>query len=208
MACDSNNMQLVCRRVHRILTGPRARRSERLDPDYVHQVWDALDRSVDEFDSIRREPPAPPYRSQEEVQRYADSWLIYCMEAHYAILRAIEDRITRMDAVFSSRGTSNSPNSGSPPTNEQHAELSRLQRLLETARTKCELTARHVANIARRQLGTPLFEWDANHVQQGLYLAATFLVTNPDAQDLVVSCIQALNESRFAVSKAGDRSQE
>lgn len=204
----ADDAQLVCRRVHRILTGPRARRSERLDSDYVHQVWDALDRSIDEFDSIRREPPAPPYRSQEEVQRYADSWLIYCMEAHYAILRAIEDRISRMDAAFSSRGTSSSSHSPSLQTNEQQAELSRLQRLLETARTKCELTARHVANIARRQLGTPLFEWDANHVQQGLFLAATFLVGNPDAQDLVVSCVQALNESRIAVSKAGARSQE
>lgn len=142
------------------------------------------------------------------MHRYADSWLIYCMEVLHCILSALEDRVARAEAVLSSLASSNSPHSGSPPQSEQHSELSRLQRLLEIAKTKCDLTARHVANIARRQLGTPLFEWDANHVQQGLFLAASVLVANPDTQDLVADCIQAMIESRIAVSKAGDHSQE
>lgn len=61
--------------VHASLTGKEARRRELVNVDKIHNSWDFLDQTWDQFDSIKAESPAEPYRHREEAVAFADSWV-------------------------------------------------------------------------------------------------------------------------------------
>lgn len=77
------NLSAVCRHIHTVLTGPKARRSaEGLDEDGLRDIWEGLERSWDEFEVVRRKGLGSTGFSigSEDLDRFVSSWQVYIFE--------------------------------------------------------------------------------------------------------------------------------
>ncbi|BEI87789.1 uncharacterized protein CcaverHIS019_0105070 [Cutaneotrichosporon cavernicola] len=197
---------LACRRIHAVLSGAKARKRDLPDVEQLHSIWESLDQSWEEFDNLKNEPSATPYREHDEVASFADGWKMSVFEAQNAILRQLEERLERLQAKSTRIDSSSLP--PSPRSNDLVTDLNQLRHLHELARTRCEIKMSRVMDIIRGHLGAQMFEWDASLVRDGTYQAAMMLVATGGSDDDVSVCLQALNESRWAHSKSWERSQD
>lgn len=69
------DLQLICRRIHAVVSGAKARRRDLPDVEQLHTIWESLEKSWDEFEALKTEPSAAPFREAEEAVRFADSWV-------------------------------------------------------------------------------------------------------------------------------------
>lgn len=122
------------------------------------------------------------------------------------MLKALEDRLERLEAVAAGGSGNNSASrsrSASPVMNRANipGEINRLSQLVTIAKSKCEIRSRQIVDIVRFHLGSPFFEWDASHVRDGTYWAAVALARDGGKDEDVALCLQALNEGRWAFTK-------
>lgn len=190
--------------------------------EQLHAIWESLEQSWDEFENLKSEPGATPFRERDEVIRYADGWVsslsachlltsqkISLFEAQNIIRKHLKDRLDRLQTKSSSMGSDDANSQPpSPLSSDLSSDIAQLGHLLELARTRCEIKINQVTAIIRRHLGAQLFEWDASLVRDGMYHAAMLLARNGGSDDDVNVCLQALNECRWAHSKSSERSQE
>lgn len=74
------NLSNVCRRIHTLLTGPKARRNPAgiLDENGLRDVWEGLERCWDEFEAVRRSGLGNI--GGMDVDRFVSSWQIFIFE--------------------------------------------------------------------------------------------------------------------------------
>jgi hypothetical protein len=74
----------MCRRIHAVLTGPKARRSpaDSLDENGLRDVWEGLERCWDDFEAVRRTGLGAGGISigAIDVDRFVSSWQIFIFE--------------------------------------------------------------------------------------------------------------------------------
>lgn len=122
---------------------------------------------------------------------------IHVFQAHNVILRVLEGRLAHEVAAVGAQGTPS--RSVLPVTaNAQHRDLTRLRHLVETARNKCDVKARQVMDIVQTHVCTECVEWDDNRVLDGTYYAAQILAREGGTVEEVATCLQAINQSRWA----------
>lgn len=68
-------LAIACRLIHRALTGPRARKKERVEASLLHEAWEALERCWEEFEAIRWGGTTTSNVNEEELIRFADGWV-------------------------------------------------------------------------------------------------------------------------------------
>lgn len=78
------NLSSVCRHIHTVLTGPKARRHhvDGLDEDGLRDAWEGLERCWDEFEAVRRNGIGAGGISfaLEDVDRFVSSWQVFIFE--------------------------------------------------------------------------------------------------------------------------------
>jgi hypothetical protein len=67
--------QVACRLIHKALTGPKARRQERVNKKLMNDAWEALECCWEEFESLRYDAPANNFLQQDDIIRFADGWV-------------------------------------------------------------------------------------------------------------------------------------
>ncbi|GMK59564.1 hypothetical protein CspeluHIS016_0801700 [Cutaneotrichosporon spelunceum] len=206
MVAASVQFALTCRRIHAVLSGAHARKRSLPDAEQLRSIWDALERSWDEFESLKNDPVATPFGGHDEVTSFADGWKISVFQAQNAIRKQLEDRLEHLQTSRARADASSLP--PSPTSHDLVSDFNQLRHLHELARTRCEIMMSRVTDIVRRHNGAPMFEWDASLVRDGTYQAAMLLVATGGSNDDVSLCLQVLNESRWAYSKSWERSQD
>jgi len=189
----------ICRQVHAALTGPKARQSNDIDEERLHDAWDALDQCWKDFDGLRQFGTSPIVQA-EDVERFIDGWQIFIFECHNVIREALKQRLvsrTAPDTSFLSDAHA--------MTRTRRYET--LVRLHTKATTRCNEVVRHIVSILRRNLGTPFFQYDAKLIRDGCFFAGFLLASESGSNDDVETCLQALSEMRWAFSKSDEREQ-
>lgn len=78
------NLSSVCRHIHAVLTGPKARRIhvDSLDEDGLRDVWEGLERCWDEFETVRRTGigAGGVNFALEDVDRFVSTWQVFIFE--------------------------------------------------------------------------------------------------------------------------------
>lgn len=144
--------------------------------------------------------------SSSFVPDLADRQKVNVFTAQNAIRSQLEGRLERLQAKGRRADGSSQP--PSPLSSDLISDLNQLRHLHELARTRCEIKMSQVTDVIRRHLGAQMFEWDASLVRDGTYQAAMLLVATGGSDDDVSVCLQAMNEGRWAHSKALEHSQE
>ena len=67
----------VCRDVHAVLTGPKARQREEVDEDGLQDAWDTLERCWRELDGLRHFGTYGIVQA-DDVERFIDGWQVSC----------------------------------------------------------------------------------------------------------------------------------
>jgi hypothetical protein len=67
--------KLACRRIHAVLSSSKARKRDLPDVEQLHVIWESLEQSWEEFENLKSEPAATPFRERDEVMRFADGWV-------------------------------------------------------------------------------------------------------------------------------------
>ncbi|KAL7421552.1 hypothetical protein Q5752_003321 [Cryptotrichosporon argae] len=204
MATAPIRLALACRLIHKALTGPRARRRDKVAPEELNDAWEALENVMEEFESVKylgaRDTPA--YHQTDELIRFAEGWKIFTFEAQNVVRTTLEERLAKLEqdtGAFVS--DPNSPDA-------RLGERTTLAHLVDIARAKCDAQTRMVVDIVRARVGTSFFEWDASLVRDGTYYAAMQLARAGGSDDDVALCLRAINEVRWAHAKSVERSAE
>lgn len=175
-------LALACRLVHRALTGPKARKSAHADSSALHEAWSIIDGCWEEFDSLRNKAQLLSFISRDDLHRFCDGWMIFLFECelsipsqpisltdsefsdtlptlvlftgHSVIREALYERFSKL--LHSPR--SDVSHEAPPP----ELEINRLHAISEG---KCVAMARSMITIIWRNLGGPLFKFDAGLVR-------------------------------------------
>ncbi|TFK42735.1 hypothetical protein BDQ12DRAFT_623993 [Crucibulum laeve] len=223
------NLSGVCRKIHTVLTGPKAmRRAEEhglIDANGMREIWRELDHCWQEFNSLQRDAANDDHPAiRMNTERFVAGWQIFIFECHNIIREALKQHIasapTQVSYPASSRPSSHSSTS-SPylPPLHLHAIAAR----------KCTSLLPSIINIIKRQLGSSgLFKWDAGLVRDGCffagYLAASMdgdaIYTSVDdrysksedqihfaTEEAITICVSALTEMNWAYSKTEEREE-
>ncbi|KAL1413541.1 hypothetical protein Q8F55_001315 [Vanrija albida] len=209
MASASVRLALACRMIHGALTGPKARRTEKVNGNEIRQIWEALEQSWEEFESLKHESANAPFRQTDEVVYFSDAWKVYLFEAQHVIRKQLEERLERLESKPTGAFlTDANSRSTSPVASESETEILTLRHLLDIARHKCDDKVRNIVDSLRGHITTSFFEWDASMVRDGTFYTAQYLAKEGGTDDDIALCIQGLNEMRWCHAKAVDRSQE
>ncbi|KAI0374770.1 hypothetical protein BV20DRAFT_934666 [Pilatotrama ljubarskyi] len=184
----------VCREVHAVLTGPKARHRDDLDEEKLQDAWDTLDRCWRDLDNLRQWGTRGIVQA-EDVERFIDGWQIFLFESHNVIREALKQRLVALpvqDATFMGE-------SG------RSRKSDTIVRLHMKANSRCHTAVRHVVSILRRNLGTPFFQFDAALVRDGCFFAGFLLASESGTREEVEICLRALSEMRWAFSKNIER---
>ncbi|TXT15729.1 hypothetical protein VHUM_00232 [Vanrija humicola] len=209
MASASVRLALACRMIHGALTGPKARRNEKVNGNEIRQIWEALEQSWEEFESLKHESANAPFRQTDEVVYFSDAWKVYLFEAQHVIRKQLEERLEALETK--PRGaflTDANSRSASPVASESETEILNLRHLLDIARHKCDEKVRNIVDSLRLHISSSFFEWDASMVRDGTYYTAQYLAKEGGSDEDIALCIQGLNEMRWCHAKAVERSQE
>ncbi|KAG8746510.1 hypothetical protein FRC10_004644 [Ceratobasidium sp. 414] len=187
----------ACRQIHAALTGPKAKRKEDVNEPGLKDAWEALGRSWEEFEGLRHVGPVGIIQT-EDTERFVNGWQIFIFECHNIIReslkqRMIEHRRTR-DAAFVV----------DPEVNHEPL-LAKLTRLHSIAEGKCHDVAGQIVTLIRRHLGSSFFQYDASLVRDGCFYAGLCLARDSGTEEDIRTCVQALEEMRWAFSKSEER---
>ncbi|KAG1790981.1 uncharacterized protein HD556DRAFT_1241415 [Suillus plorans] len=214
----------VCRAVHAVLTGPRARRRTdagvAIREDSLVEIWDGLERCWEDFESLRRGAGGigtvgGGLVRGEDVERFVSGWQVFIFECLNIIREALRQRI-----VNQTKGSPDS-NGRSPPADRA------LCRMLAQATRRCRLVLPRVIAILKRHLAVPssgFFAHDAGLIRDGCYYAALLLAQgdvdqdadsdlkgddglawDADAEDGVDVCLRALGEIGWIYANSEER---
>jgi hypothetical protein len=74
------HLSAVCRKVHAVLTGPRATRraddGAGINSEGMSEVWDGLDRCWEEFNTVRNGGMGVSEEGAVEVERFVSGWQV------------------------------------------------------------------------------------------------------------------------------------
>ncbi|TFK29783.1 hypothetical protein FA15DRAFT_581325 [Coprinopsis marcescibilis] len=223
-------LNAICRRIHSVLTGPKAaRRAEEhnlIDAHGMREIWRDLDHCWSEFRAIRHnaasnEDPA----SRCDTERYACAWQIFIFECHNVIRETLKQY---MSASSQSRSRPSSHSSSSSPyMTPDHLQL--------VATRKCLALLPQVISILQFCLSsTPYsdrsgtFTWDSGLVRDGCFYAGYLTASTDDevlsplnaerdeqdfplgpltADEGVMVCLAVLSTMRWSYSKSEDREE-
>ncbi|KAI0748006.1 hypothetical protein C8Q80DRAFT_1336908 [Daedaleopsis nitida] len=188
----------VCRDVHAVLTGPKARQRDDIDEDSLQDAWDMLERCWRDLEGLRQFG-AYDIVQMEDVERFIDGWQIFLFESHNVIREALKQRLVALPVQETAGYLSESH----PSSRTRKSDT--IFRLHMKANTKCHTVVRHVVTILRRNLGTPFFQYDAALVRDGCFFAGFLLAGESGSRDDVEVCLTALSEMRWAFSKNDER---
>ncbi|CUA75867.1 Protein Ycf2 (chloroplast) [Lotus japonicus] [Rhizoctonia solani] len=187
----------ACRQIHAALTGPKAKRKEDVNERGLKDAWEALSRSWEEFEGLRHVGPVGIIQT-EDTERFVNGWQIFIFECHNIIReslkqRMIEHRRTRDAAFIVDPDVSHEP------------LLAKLTRLHAIAEGKCQDVAGQIVTLIRRHLGSSFFQYDASLVRDGCFYAGLCLARDSGTEEDIRTCVQALEEMRWAFSKSEER---
>ncbi|QRW17673.1 Fungal Zn(2)-Cys(6) binuclear cluster domain [Rhizoctonia solani] len=187
----------ACRQIHAALTGPKAKRKEDVNEPGLKEAWEALSRSWEEFEGLRHVGPVGIIQT-EDTERFVNGWQIFIFECHNIIReslkqRMIEHRRTRDAAFIVDPDVSHEP------------LLAKLTRLHSIAEGKCQDVAGQIVTLIRRHLGSSFFQYDASLVRDGCFYAGLCLARDSGTEEDIRTCVQALEEMRWAFSKSEER---
>ncbi|CEL55161.1 hypothetical protein RSOLAG1IB_01169 [Rhizoctonia solani AG-1 IB] len=187
----------ACRQIHAALTGPKAKRKEDVNERGLKEAWEALSRSWEEFEGLRHVGPVGIIQT-EDTERFVNGWQIFIFECHNIIReslkqRMIEHRRTRDAAFIVDPEVSHEP------------LLAKLTRLHSIAEGKCQDVAGQIVTLIRRHLGSSFFQYDASLVRDGCFYAGLCLARDSGTEEDIRTCVQALEEMRWAFSKSEER---
>ncbi|KAL7409829.1 hypothetical protein BDY24DRAFT_401974 [Mrakia frigida] len=198
----------ACRLIHQALTGPKARRKDRVDSGLLKQAWESLESCWEEFHHFRSEGGEGDELGSlktRDMVRFCDGWQIFMYECHSVIREALADRVTNLlETVNAPRLQSMDSDTSSISA----ANLLEAQRLHAIAESKCYNLARLVVIIVKRNLGTRFFGYDASLVRDGVYYAASILAVDGGSSSDINACLAAFDEMRWAFSKTYERTEK
>lgn len=206
----------VCRAIHAVLTGPRARRRTdagvAIREDSLVEIWDGLEQCWEDFESLRRGAGGigtvgGGLVRGEDVERFVSGWQVFIFECLNVIREALKQRID-------SHGNST-------PTDRA------LSRLHAQATRRCRIVLPRVIAILKRHLAVTssgFFAHDAGLIRDGCFFAALLLAQGDldqdadsdlkgedgltwdvDAEDGVDVCLRALGEIGWIFANSHER---
>ena len=212
----------VCRAVHAVLTGPRARRRTEagvaIRENSIVEIWDGLEQCWEDFESLRRGAGGigtvgGGLIRGEDVERFVSGWQVFIFECLNVIREALKHRM-------------NSQTKGSPDPNGSHSADRGLCRLYAQATRRCRVVLPRVIAILKRHLAVPssgFFAHDVGLIGDGCFFAALLLAQgdldqedcdlkgedglpwDADIEDGVDACLRALGEIGWIFSNSNDR---
>ncbi|RPD66016.1 hypothetical protein L226DRAFT_454081 [Lentinus tigrinus ALCF2SS1-7] len=187
----------LCRDVHAVLTGPKARQRDDIDEDAIQDAWEVLDRAWRDLDGLRQFG-AYGIVQVEDIERFIDGWQIFLFESHNVIREALKQRLVALPVQETAFLPESHPSARSRKSDT-------ILRLHMKANAKCHAVVRHVVTILRRNLGSPFFQYDAALVRDGCFFAGFLLAGESGTKEDVEVCLTALSEMRWAFSKNDER---
>ncbi|KAI0341856.1 hypothetical protein BDW22DRAFT_1358742 [Trametopsis cervina] len=185
----------VCRTINAALTGPMARRTDRVKEDVLKKAWAGLAKCWTDLDSLRSADPGGII-DRENLHRFVHGWQIFIFECHNRIRESLRQRLVPASAIV--------PQVVESPGDTGHA-LQQVYALHEQSIALCHSVALDVLNIIKENLGTTFFQYDASLVRDGCFFAAIILADKFGASEEVEACIRAMNEMRWLFSKSKER---
>ncbi|KAH7929778.1 hypothetical protein BV22DRAFT_1002173 [Leucogyrophana mollusca] len=221
----------VCRAVHAVLTGPRARlRADAgvaIREDSLVEIWEGLERCWDDFEALRRGAVGVGTVGGgvirgEDVERFVSGWQVFIFECHNVIREALKQRIVAQSPHASPAMHARS----SLPANPS-SDYGAVLRMHAQATQRCRTALPRVLSILKRHLAVPssgFFSNDAGLVRDGCFYAAMLLAQggleedadldikcedgqswDADVEDGVDICVRALGEMDWVYAKSNER---
>ena len=157
----------ACRQIHRALTGPKARRNERVNGEHLKEAWESLESCFEEFQEFKADEGDMEIGilKARDVERFCDGWQCFLFECHAVIREALADRITQAEQAIESSRVHEMGLDGSSVRTASAGNLADLRRLHAIAESKCYTLAEIIIIIVRRNLGSRFFAYDASLVR-------------------------------------------
>jgi hypothetical protein len=174
----------ACRLIHRALTGPKARRNERVNGEHLKSAWEALEACFEEFQEFRVDEAdmESGILKKRDIERFCDGWQCFLFECHSVIREALSDRITQLEQVVETgRLQAIAPETDTVRIASADNLLA-LRRLHAIAESKCYTLAKLMIIIVKRNLGSRFFAYDASLVRG----QSSFLLSLHDLEVLTV----------------------
>lgn len=170
----------ACRQIHRALTGPKARRNERVNGDHLKDAWESLESCFQEFQEFKTDETDKEIGilKARDVERFCDGWQCFLFECHSVIREALSDRITHVQQIVDSARVLETGHDGSSVRLASEDNLADLERLHAIAESKCYALAHEIILIVKRNLGSRFFAYDASLVRDGVYYASSILAVD------------------------------
>ncbi|KAA1474871.1 hypothetical protein DENSPDRAFT_782374, partial [Dentipellis sp. KUC8613] len=182
----------ACRKIHAILTGPKARLQDTLDEDSLQEVWRVLIKSWDDFDALR-DLGVVGMVQQEDTERYIQGWQMFIFECYNVIREALRQR-TIVHANKQQKDVG---------SNTMTQDVT--ARWLKIADAKCHEMVVPIVEMIRRNMDTPFLEYDTTLARDGCFFAAFLLASETDNYEDARLCLRALHQMRWAYSKLEER---
>ncbi|KAF9532331.1 hypothetical protein CPB83DRAFT_759588 [Crepidotus variabilis] len=219
----------ICRRIHTVLTGPRAtRRAEDhglVDANGMREIWRDLDRCWQELLALKQLPVELEGSARRlELNQYVDSWRIFIFECHNVIREGLKHFASSPGSQSGYVDPSTSrPSSAAPYLSPQHLHGVATRRCIALLPAVIRILRSHSPRDHSDLPG--VFRWDAGLVKDGCffagYLAASIdrdVLDTPGEEDkrsdgplsvdeAVSICLDALAVMRWAYSKSEEREE-
>ncbi|KAF8078106.1 hypothetical protein FPV67DRAFT_1405405 [Lyophyllum atratum] len=175
-------LSAVCRKVHTVLTGPKAtRRAEEhglIDAHGMREIWEDLDRCWQQFDIMRRSGSS----EQESLDReqFISAWQVsrFIPRADNIIRESLKQCMSRSSdhsaqTMFSGGSPSrpSSHSSSSPYLSPHHLHAIATRQCLSLLPRVLRIIKFHLAQDERGLDRGGLFKWDAGLVRDGCFFA-------------------------------------
>ncbi|KAF7972097.1 hypothetical protein HWV62_18914 [Athelia sp. TMB] len=224
----------VCRHIHAVLTGSRARQDmDCFDDNGLREIWEGLERSWDDFERVRTKGLGPSGFSigSENLDRFVSSWQIFIFECHNVIRKELERRVKlcppSSQKASSSSSTPGSGSSGSRSMSSSGGSLAdQLLNNYARASRKCRALLPQVLVLVQRHLSptgvNKFFAYDAGLLKGGIYFAGAMLAKGDlqdpqyclkfelgmDVETGIHICIKALESMQCVYVKSKELAQE
>ncbi|KAF9228637.1 hypothetical protein BS17DRAFT_772276 [Gyrodon lividus] len=217
----------VCRAIHAVLTGPRARRHAEagipMREEALMDIWDNLERCWDDFEALRRGAGGVGtigggFIRGEDVERFVSGWQVFIFECLNVIREALKQRMVTQSPTHPSP-----PGSGRTTPSDQTVAVN----LYAYAIRRCHDVLPRVIDILKRHLAVTssgFFAHDAGLVRDGCFFAGLLLAQSDldgdsetdaenratarwdaDVEEGVEVCLRALGEIRWVYANSQER---
>ncbi|KAF9239636.1 hypothetical protein BU15DRAFT_74490 [Melanogaster broomeanus] len=216
----------VCRAIHSVLTGPRARRLAEagipMREEALMEIWDSLERCWHDFEALRRSAGGVGSVGGglirgEDVERFVSGWQVFIFECLNVIREALKQWV-----VSQSHTRSTPPTSGRATPSDQAVTAN----LYAYAVQRCRKVLPDVIDILKRHLAVTssgFFAHDVGLVRDGCFFAGLLLAQsdldgngengveggdarwNADVEEGVEVCLRALGEIRWVYANNLER---